>query len=52
MFLGSLVFLAMDLRATLRLLYIILVVLSPMEKLNSESFILLGDLVTSGRFSE
>ena len=52
MVLGSLVFLAMDLRATLRLLYIILVVLSPLEKLSSESVILLGDLVTSGRFSE
>ena len=52
MFLGSLVFLAIDLRATLRLLYIIFVVLSPMEKWNSEGVILLGDWVISGRFSE
>ena len=51
-FLGSLVFLAIDLRATLRLLYIIFVVLSPMEKWSSEGVILLGDLVISGWFSE
>ena len=51
-FLGSLVFLAMDLRATFFLLYTILVVLSPMEKCISEGDILLGELLLSGKFSE
>ena len=48
MFLGSFVFLAIDLRATLRLLYIIFVVLSQMEECISEGLILLGDLEING----
>ena len=42
----------MDLRAIFFLLYIIFVVLSPIEKCNSEEVILRGAFLISGRFSE
>ena len=49
-FLGSFAFLSIDLRAMFLLLYII--VLSPIEKCNSDMVILRGKFLLSGRFSE